>query len=76
MEALDSKVGLIAKELENKGNLKQAVYRNTKEQFKQLKKVAKKIVEELNDLTEDRLDSNIEILFIDKGDYEARIKFA
>ena len=42
MEALDSKVGLIAKELENKGNLKQAVYRNTKEQFKQLKKVRKK----------------------------------
>ena len=43
MEALDSKVGLIAKELENKGNLKQTVYRNTKEQFKQLKKVAKKM---------------------------------
>jgi hypothetical protein len=76
MESKESDVKLIAKELENKGNLKQAVYRNTKEQFRQLKKVAKKVVDELNDLTKDKLDENIEILFIDKGDYEVRIKFA
>lgn len=76
MESKESKLKLIAKELEDKGNLKQTVFRNTKEQFRQLKKVVKRVVDDLNELTKGKLDENIEILFIDKGDYEVRIKFA
>ena len=70
------KINQIAKELETKSNLKQKVYRETKEQFRQLKKVAKQVVDEINDLTNGKLDDNIEVLFVDKGDYEMRIKFA
>ncbi len=70
------KIDQIASELTSKSNLKQQVYRETKEQFRQLKKVAKQIVDEVNDRTKGKLDDNIEVLFIDKGDYEMRIKFA
>jgi len=70
------KINQIALALESKANLKQKVYRETKEQFKQLKKVAKIVVEEINERTKGKLDDNIEVLFIDKGDYEMRIKFA
>lgn len=70
------KIVQITSELTSKSNLKQQVYRETKEQFRQLKKVAKQIVDEVNERTKGKLDDNIEVLFIDKGDYEMRIKFA
>lgn len=70
------KINQIALALESKANLKQKVYRETKEQFKQLKKVAKIVVEEINERTKGKLDDNIEVLFIDNGAYEMRIKFA
>jgi hypothetical protein len=70
------KIEQITSELTSKSNLKQQVYRETKEQFRQLKKVAKQIVDEVNERTKGKLDDNIEVLFIDKGDYEMRIKFA
>lgn len=76
MEEKKDLVKDIAQKLETKANLKQLVYRNTKEQFKLLKKVSIKIIDELNKLTANKLDENIEILFIDKGDYEFRLKFA
>ncbi len=76
MEEKKSLMNDIAQKLETKANLKQVVYKNTKEQFKLIKKVASKVVDKLNKLTKSKLDENIEILFIDKGDYEFRLKFA
>lgn len=61
--------------LNNKAALKQHVYRNTLEVFKQLKKCAKEIAD---DLTPEviKKDKSLEVKYSEKGEFEFHLKFS
>lgn len=59
--------------LNEKATVKQAVYRNCLSHFKNLKDVLKATAENLNQQMEDQ---HIEIAYLDKGPFEAHLKFS
>jgi len=64
--------GLILDMLKEKAGLKQDIFQNTTESFKQLKEVLADIVDELRDDFGDQ-DNRVRLEYNDKGDYEAQI---
>jgi hypothetical protein len=65
----------ILEKLRLKSVTKQAVYRINKEVFKELKECAQKITKELSEEMAN-IDSNVEIKFTEKGDFEVIIQFS
>jgi hypothetical protein len=65
---------LIIETLKTKAALKQNVFKKTKEVFKNFKLEAKKLVEELS-LEMEKINKDIIVEMVDKGNYEFHIKF-
>ena len=63
---------LIMDMLKDKACLKQDIFENTTESFKQLKLVLADIIDEVRDLFGDS-DNRVRLEYNDKGDYEAQI---
>jgi len=63
---------LILQMLEEKACLKQDIFQNTTESFKQLKTALQEVIEEAQDGFGDK-DSRVRLEYVDKGDYEAQI---
>ncbi len=63
---------LILEMLEEKACLKQDIYQNTTESFKQLKAALQEVIQEAKDVF-DKKDSRVKLEYSDKGAYEAQI---
>lgn len=71
----NSNYGLILKSLSEKGPLKLNVIQRTKEAFKLLKSVLKKIESELN-LAMAKVDNRIQVSFMERGPFDLELKIA
>lgn len=72
MENKKSPKELILQMLEEKACLKQDIFQNTTESFKELKVALQEVIEEAQDSFGDK-DSRVKLEYADKGDYEAQI---
>lgn len=66
---------LIIEKLKNKASLKQAVYKVTTNSFDELRELAKKMADELNEKMPDA-DDKVKVQFYDVNQFEFRIKFS
>lgn len=72
---MEDKLDDIIYGLEQKSKTKQAIFRNTRETFEQLKEISMELVNELTERIT-RLDGNVVIEFRNVSDYEFHIKFS
>ncbi len=64
----------ILKQLEQKAGIKQLVYRNTLEVFKQLRHEGERVVNELEEQIQ-AIDKSVKVEFEEKGEFEFSLKF-
>ena len=71
---MEDKLGLIVEALKDKACLKQKIYRNTREVFRQMKAIGKALAETLDERIKLH-DKSVIVEYEDKGEFEFHIKF-